>query len=96
VHVSGNGLIPTIIIDDLNLPGCDLIQLDIEGYELNALLGAVKTIKKYKPVLCVEFCEKWLNRYDATSEKILGLLKDLNYIYVETYGVDKIFVSNEL
>ena len=96
VHVSGDGIIPTIIIDNLNLPGCDLIQLDVEGYELNALLGTVETIKKYKPVLCIEFCEKWLNRYEASSDKILGVLKELNYIHAEDYGVDKIFISNEL
>ena len=96
VHISGFGITPTIVIDNLNLPGCDLIQLDVEGYELNALLGAIETIKKYKPVLCIEFCEKWLNRYDATSDKILGLLKELNYIQVDEYGVDKIFVPNEL
>jgi len=46
VHVNGEGFIPTIKIDNLNLPGCDLIQLDIEGYELEALLGAIDTIKK--------------------------------------------------
>ena len=84
---------PSIIIDNLNLPGCDLIQLDVEGYELNALLGAEKTIKKYYPVLCVEFCEKWLNRYDASSDKVLELLTKWGYIQIEEYGVDKIFIK---
>jgi FkbM family methyltransferase len=96
VHVSGPGFTPTIVIDNLNLPGCDLIQLDVEGYELNALLGMVKTIKKYKPVLCIEFCEKWLNRYNDSSEKVLNLLDNLNYKLVKEYGVDKIFIPNEL
>ena len=96
VHICGDGYLPLLSIDSLNLPECDLIQLDVEGYELNALLGAVEAIKKYKPVLCIEFCEKWLNRYDATSEKILNLLRKLNYTHVETYGVDRIFVLNEL
>ena len=93
VHIHGEGFVPLLSIDSLNLPECDLIQLDVEGYELNALLGAIETIKKYKPVLCVEFCEKWLNRYDATSEKILNLLDSLNYTHIETYGVDRIFIS---
>jgi len=92
VHVNGEGFIPTIKIDNLNLPGCDLIQLDIEGYELEALLGAIDTIKKYKPVLCIEFCEKWLNRYNSNSEKIMNLLLDLGYKQVDEYGVDKIFI----
>jgi FkbM family methyltransferase len=96
VHVAGEGYLPLIAIDSLNLPGCDLLQLDVEGFELKALKGAVNTIKKYKPVLCLEFCEKWLNRYEASSDKILGLLKELNYIQVDEYGVDKIFIYNEL
>jgi hypothetical protein len=96
VHVSGLGYTPTIIIDNLNLPECDLIQLDVEGYELNALLGAINTIKKYKPVLCIEFCEKWLNRYNDSSEEVLNLIYSLGYKLVDEYGVDKIFIHNEL
>lgn len=95
VHIAGDGYIPSIKIDDLNLTNCNLIQLDIEGYELNALLGGIETIKKYKPVLCIEFCEKWLNRYNSTSDKILELLKEINYIQVSEYGADKIFIYNE-
>ena len=92
VHVEGSGVTPTIIIDNLNLQACDLIQLDVEGYELNALLGAVETIKKYKPVLCIEFCEKWLNRYEITSSSVEALLSELNYKHVESYGVDRIYI----
>ena len=95
VHVSGLGTTPTITVDSLNLSGCDLIQLDVEGYEYDALIGSLKTIIKYHPVLCVEFCEKWLNRYDASSEKILKFLDDLGYINVDNYGVDKIFTYSK-
>ena len=96
VHVSGVGATPTIVIDDLNLAGCGLIQLDIEGYEFKALKGAIKTIKKYKPVICVELCEKWLNRYENTPEDVYNLLQNLNYKLVDSEGVDKIFIYNEL
>ena len=92
VHVSGEGFIQTILIDNLNLPGCDLLQLDVEGYEINALLGAIETIKRYKPVLCIEFFEPWLNRYEGSFNKLEELISSLNYIQVEEYGVDKIFI----
>jgi len=95
VHVSGLGATPTIVIDDLNLPGCDLIQLDVEGYEVKALKGAVETIKKYRPVICVELCEKWLNRYENTSEDVYSLLQSLNYELVDSEGVDKIFTYKQ-
>jgi FkbM family methyltransferase len=96
VHVNGVGSTPTVIIDNLNLPGCDLIQLDVEGYELKALSGAIETIKKYKPIICVELCEKWLNRYENTSDDVYSLLHSLNYKLVDGEGVDKIFIYNEL
>lgn len=41
-------------IDDLNLDECDSIHLDIEGYESNALKGALDTINKFKPVIILE------------------------------------------
>jgi FkbM family methyltransferase len=95
VHVSGEGHVPTIRIDDLNLTDCNLMQLDVEGYELNALLGAAKTINKFKPVLCVEFCEKWLNRYSTNFDDIYQFLGTLGYKLAATYKADKIFIHQD-
>lgn len=50
------GFTPIVRIDDLRLPACGLIQLDIEGMELEALEGAQETIEKYRPVIMVEQC----------------------------------------
>lgn len=46
--------IQMLTIDSLNLPACSLIQLDVELYEKQVLLGAEETIDKYKPVIVVE------------------------------------------
>lgn len=48
------GIIPQLKIDDLDLPECDLIYLDIESYEKYAILGAMETIKKFKPIIFAE------------------------------------------
>lgn len=53
-QVSGPGRIPVLMIDDLGLSSCDLIYLDIEGYELPALKGAHRTIQAFRPVIAVE------------------------------------------
>ena len=53
-QVLGEGYIPTMMIDDLNLPALDLLYLDIEGFELFALKGADETIHKYRPVIALE------------------------------------------
>src|SRR5262249_1084864 len=41
-------------IDSAGLERVDLIKMDVEGMELEALAGAVETIKAHKPVLYVE------------------------------------------
>lgn len=53
-YVKGRGEIPVLRIDDLTLPACDLIYLDVEGYELFVLLGAIKTIARCNPTIVVE------------------------------------------
>lgn len=49
------GIIPTLMIDDLGLTSCDLIHLDIEGWELPALKGAEKTVSNHRPVIALEW-----------------------------------------
>jgi len=68
-YVQGEGKIPMFKIDDLNLNSCDLIMLDTEGYEHMALVGGVETIKKFKPVLCLERC--WGPRTTGIPEQEL-------------------------
>jgi FkbM family methyltransferase len=46
--------VPVTVIDRLNLPRLDILKLDIEGMELDALAGARNTINKYKPIIFVE------------------------------------------
>ena len=46
--------IPRLAIDDLELPRLDLIKLDVEGMELEALEGASKTIKRTHPIMLIE------------------------------------------
>lgn len=41
-------------IDSLNLEKCDLIHLDVELFELEALIGAEETIDRCSPVIVVE------------------------------------------
>lgn len=43
-----------LTIDSLNLHACDLIHLDVELYELEALIGAEETLDRFSPVVVVE------------------------------------------
>lgn len=90
--IEGKGKVPVLRIDDLGLDECDLIQLDIEGFEYQALLGGLETIKKYKPVIAVEFCKPWAERYGIT-ETILDdlLISQLGYTKVTIFDQDRIY-----
>ncbi len=78
IHDS-TGDIPTLKIDDLNLKTCDLIHLDIEGYELFAILGAVETLSRCKPTICIEDYEPWKKRYNTSLEEVESVLFNFGY-----------------
>jgi FkbM family methyltransferase len=70
----------SISIDDFvinnNLLKVDFIKMDIEGSELNALEGAVETIKKYKPQLAITIYHKFEDFF-----AIPGFINNLNLGY---------------
>jgi FkbM family methyltransferase len=81
---------PTFMIDDLALEVCDLIHLDIEGYEFFALQGAVETIKRCKPIIALE----WLSHgslYNVKESTILAWLEDLGYKNIGKVYNDMVF-----
>ena len=53
-YVTDGRDVPVVAIDELGLDACNLIQLDVEGYEAKALTGASQTINRCKPVIMVE------------------------------------------
>lgn len=82
--VNGKGQIPTFLIDDLNLESCDLMQLDLEGFEYFAMLGAMTTINKYRPILCLE--RYWGGRFNVSEQQMDELLNSLDYKFVCKIG----------
>ncbi len=74
---SGNARIPVVALDDIvEEDGVTFIKMDIEGAELEALKGAKKTIKRFKPKLAISIYHK--------SEDIIEIpeyIIDLNMDY---------------
>jgi FkbM family methyltransferase len=48
-------VVDIISIDAMALPRLDFFKLDVEGYEVPALTGALDTIKKHRPWIWVEY-----------------------------------------
>ena len=81
-----------IQIDDLGVEDCDLLQLDVEGFEHFAVIGALETIKKSWPVICLEL--KGLGkRYGVEDQETIELLGRLGYKVIEKIHRDVIFIK---
>jgi FkbM family methyltransferase len=93
-HVSGHGVIPTLRIDDLHLPICDLIYLDVEGWELYALRGALETIARCRPVLAIEI-NKSAALCGIAKADVRSLVLASGYRFVERLSSDDVFVPAE-
>lgn len=71
--------IKTITLDSLNLSALDFFKIDVEGYELNVLLGAQKTISKFRPTFWIEINVGALAQQNKTPQDILNFLNQFNY-----------------
>ncbi|MEJ7766047.1 MAG: FkbM family methyltransferase [Acidimicrobiales bacterium] len=74
--------VATITLDDL-LPTLSselsCIKLDIEGAELDALLGAERLLRTLHPALCVEVHPRMLRAGGRNPEQVRDLLLDIGY-----------------
>ena len=79
-----------ITIDSLGVTDCDLLQLDVEGSEHEALLGAIATIEASWPVITLEL--KTLGeRYGYTDADTINLLAGMGYEIADRVNRDVIF-----
>lgn len=90
-HIAGAGDVPAMRLDDLALPVVDLLQLDLEGWELYALRGAVETLARCRPVLCVEI-NKSLEFIGISADTVRQFIFDAGYRFVERRESDEVFV----
>ena len=81
-------------LDSFNLEGVGLIMCDTEGYELNVIKGALETIKKFKPVLVLEFHNRNLTKkFGYTLKHLQDYIESLGYRSIGYMNkVDQIFV----
>jgi FkbM family methyltransferase len=81
------GDIPRYMIDDLGLDACDLIWLDIQGDEYEALNGALRTIDEFSPVIGFEYAKSKCPQTGDVDAMLLGL----GYEFVGTNHLDRFY-----
>lgn len=79
-------------LDVMNLEDCGLIKLDLEGAELRALYGAVRTLEQCRPVLIVEVVPRQLIRYNDTAQRLHGFLLKRGYRLHMTLEPNRVYI----
>jgi FkbM family methyltransferase len=67
------------VLQDRLFEKIDFIKIDVEGFEYNVLLGAINSIKRFKPILFIELITSNLERNGSSALEIISLLFDLGY-----------------
>jgi FkbM family methyltransferase len=86
-------------LDSLNIENVNVMMIDTEGFEYYVLKGAEQTIKKYRPILVVEFHTKNLTKkfFNYPMSQTEDYLDTLGYRYVRNLNkVDRVYVPKEL
>jgi FkbM family methyltransferase len=89
-NIEPGGIIPTLLIDDLGLDTVDLIYLDIEGSELDALMGASHTLSVSSPVVVCEMNSN-AKRFGHTGQDLIHYLVNHGYRATHRLRSDVVF-----
>lgn len=73
-------------LDDTVEEKVDLIKIDVQGWEPTVIAGAKKIIKKYKPVIIMEYWPEGIKRAGLDGEKMIDFLKQ---VYGKIYLIDE-------
>lgn len=74
-----------------NIP-VDYLKIDTEGYEYYILKGGIKTLKKYKPLLQIEYNVQNMSQCNVKEEDLNELLNELNYKNYKTISEEKFYI----
>ncbi len=78
--------VPVSVLDDIIKTEADLIKIDVEGCELNVILGAAEIIRLSKPTIMVELLRKWMKPFGHTPQMFLDVMFQQNY---KCYAISK-------
>jgi hypothetical protein len=75
-----------LTLDEFGLPRVDLIKIDVEGMELEALDGAAKTIERSRPIMLIE-------KIKADASRLRQWLESRGYLIIEA-GINLLVIHS--
>jgi FkbM family methyltransferase len=68
-------------VEQNSLKKIDLIKLDVDGFEMNVLRGAINSLKNFRPPILFELCPHVLKEHSTSAEDLLELLQSIGYSF---------------
>jgi len=82
-------------INNNNIDKIDVIKIDIEGNELNALKGASESIQRFRPIILCEMNPEMNKMAGYTTEELLNYFIDI-LCYIPTFFIEnKFLIANK-
>lgn len=78
--------VPQETLDSYNFTDVDIIKIDVEGYELQVLEGAVQTIAKNRPIVQIECVETQPRAFGKTIHDLMDYFVSKDYIITTADG----------
>lgn len=95
VVTSGEGVrVPITTLDrfveEQALTTVDLIKIDVEGFDLNVLRGAERTIELFRPILFVELSDSNLREQGESAAGLVKWLEEHRYFVADALTGDRV------
>ena len=75
-------------LDSFGFDDIDCVKIDAEGFEERILRGAEQTLRRCKPVLCVEQKRDFATKYGLEPQGAIPYLQSLGYVVAREIGGD--------
>jgi len=93
-------LIEFITLDDyvtlLKLDRVDYIKIDVDGYDYEVIQGSAKILKKFRPIVMAEICNRELNKRGINVISYLELYLQYGYDSCEILESAELMTLHEL
>lgn len=86
-------IVDVMPMDRYGLKNVSIIKIDVQGFEINVLRGAKKTIEENRPIIFIEVEDDQLSRYGESETSLIKEIEDMGY-YAKRFYEDLTFMSS--
>lgn len=78
-----------------NITRVDIIKIDVEGFEMNVLKGALETLNKFKPQLFIELDDNNLKQVGSNAKELITFIENMNYSISNAENNEKVNANDD-